>query len=213
MRIRPPSEKGVIRSWRTVTPIRTAMAGLMYVTTAARPGPASLIRMKYAASATAVQATPSPRSASSTPGEGTRPGSEKSSAGVRTAAGEHRTNRIEDGDDHDAADTNEFARTTPYVKPHQRGYAREADQEARHAHRPQPLGAEVDDGDRERDAGDDDRRQRRGDEALADRNECEGQRQVADSEHRNPASARPGLGEAASGSGQRQQQRRAEQEP
>ncbi|WGD43249.1 hypothetical protein PYS65_25720 [Streptomyces cathayae] len=83
MRIRAKAARTVaVRdSPRRSTPAVTATAGLTYVMTVARVGPASLISSRKATKAIAVQTAPRPARAVSAPAEG-------SSAGrVSTAAG------------------------------------------------------------------------------------------------------------------------------
>nr|WP_263636041.1 hypothetical protein [Streptomyces sp. CoH27] len=65
---------GVRDSFRKSAPAATATAGLTYVITVARVGPASLISSRKATKATAVQITPRPASAASAWAEGTADG-------------------------------------------------------------------------------------------------------------------------------------------
>nr|WP_229880497.1 hypothetical protein [Streptomyces alanosinicus] len=65
---------GVSRSSRKRAPAATATAGLTYVITVARVGPASLISSRNATKATAVQSTPRPARAARAEGEGTADG-------------------------------------------------------------------------------------------------------------------------------------------
>ncbi|OIK02372.1 hypothetical protein BIV25_01830 [Streptomyces sp. MUSC 14] len=61
-------------SFRKTAPAATAIAGLTYVMTVARAGPASLISSRKATKATAVQSTPRPARAARTEAEGTEEG-------------------------------------------------------------------------------------------------------------------------------------------
>nr|WP_189986424.1 hypothetical protein [Streptomyces capoamus] len=69
-------------SCRNSAPAATATAGLTYVITVARLGPASLISSRNATKATAVQITPSPARAASTVGPGTADGRVSAAAGA-----------------------------------------------------------------------------------------------------------------------------------
>nr|WP_228619988.1 hypothetical protein [Streptomyces barringtoniae] len=65
---------GVSGSFRKTAPAATATAGLTYVITVARVGPASLISSRNATKATAVQSTPRPARASRAEEDGTEDG-------------------------------------------------------------------------------------------------------------------------------------------
>ncbi|WUC37430.1 hypothetical protein OG956_26045 [Streptomyces sp. NBC_00557] len=65
---------GVSRSERKRAPAATATAGLTYVITVARVGPASLISSRNATNATAVHSTPRPASAARAEDDGTEDG-------------------------------------------------------------------------------------------------------------------------------------------
>nr|WP_310430459.1 hypothetical protein [Streptomyces sp. 3330] len=67
---------------RNRAPAATATAGLTYVMTVARVGPASLISSMKATKATAVQTTPRPARAASTDGAGISPGRVAAAAGA-----------------------------------------------------------------------------------------------------------------------------------
>nr|WP_240203619.1 hypothetical protein [Streptomyces actuosus] len=67
---------------RKRAPAATATAGLTYVITVARVGPASLISSRKATNATAVQITPRPASAASTDTEGVWAGQVAAAAGA-----------------------------------------------------------------------------------------------------------------------------------
>ncbi|WUU84278.1 hypothetical protein OG790_23860 [Streptomyces cellulosae] len=69
-------------SSRKNAPTATATAGLTYVITDARIGPASLISSRKAANATAVQTTPRAASAARVSGEGRAAGREAIAAGA-----------------------------------------------------------------------------------------------------------------------------------
>ncbi|MBT2908050.1 hypothetical protein HET68_29590 [Streptomyces sp. McG8] len=69
-------------SSRKNAPAATATAGLTYVITDARIGPASLISSRKAANATAVQTTPRAASAARVSGEGRDAGREAIAAGA-----------------------------------------------------------------------------------------------------------------------------------
>nr|WP_265564769.1 hypothetical protein [Streptomyces hygroscopicus] len=70
------------RSSRKSAPAATAIAGLTYVMTVARAGPASLISSRKATKATAVQITPRPASAARTGADGTPAGRPAAAAGA-----------------------------------------------------------------------------------------------------------------------------------
>ncbi|WTI69847.1 hypothetical protein OG397_29270 [Streptomyces sp. NBC_00728] len=70
------------RSSRKTAPAATATAGLTYVITVARVGPASLISSRKATKATAVQMTPRPTRAASTCPEGSASGRVTAAAGA-----------------------------------------------------------------------------------------------------------------------------------
>ncbi|UXY19503.1 hypothetical protein N8I84_12765 [Streptomyces cynarae] len=67
---------------RNVAPAATATAGLTYVITVARVGPASLISSRKATKAAAVQITPRPARAARTWAEGTVVGQVAAAAGA-----------------------------------------------------------------------------------------------------------------------------------
>nr|WP_244207184.1 hypothetical protein [Streptomyces swartbergensis] len=73
---------GVRRSSRNSAPAATATAGLTYVITVARVGPASLISSRKATKAIAVHSTPSPARAARTSGAGTEDGQVSAAAGA-----------------------------------------------------------------------------------------------------------------------------------
>nr|WP_142218870.1 hypothetical protein [Streptomyces puniciscabiei] len=72
----------VRRSFRKSAPAATATAGLTYVITVARVGPASLISSRNATKATAVHSTPSPASAARAEAEGMEVGRVAMAAGA-----------------------------------------------------------------------------------------------------------------------------------
>ncbi|MCT9010091.1 hypothetical protein OHB54_31875 [Streptomyces sp. NBC_01007] len=72
----------VRRSSRKTAPAATATAGLTYVITVARVGPASLISSRKATKATAVQMTPRPARAARTCPEGIASGRVAAAAGA-----------------------------------------------------------------------------------------------------------------------------------
>nr|WP_256725582.1 hypothetical protein [Streptomyces sp. IMTB 2501] len=73
---------GVSRSFRKSAPAATATAGLTYVITVARVGPASLISSRNATKATAVQSTPRPVRAAKAEGEGREEGWARAASGA-----------------------------------------------------------------------------------------------------------------------------------
>nr|WP_237268690.1 hypothetical protein [Streptomyces parvulus] len=73
---------GVRGSSRKTAPAVTATAGLTYVMTVARVGPASLISSRKATKAIAVQTTPRPARAASTEGAGRVSGRPRIAAGA-----------------------------------------------------------------------------------------------------------------------------------
>ncbi|MCF1593875.1 hypothetical protein L0P92_09875 [Streptomyces muensis] len=73
---------GVRRSSRKSAPAATATAGLTYVITVARVGPASLISSRKATKAIAVQITPSAANAVRASAEGTVVGQVSAAAGA-----------------------------------------------------------------------------------------------------------------------------------
>nr|WP_258308721.1 hypothetical protein [Streptomyces sp. NWU339] len=84
MRIRAKAARTVaVRdSPRRSTPAVTATAGLTYVMTVARVGPASLISSRKATKATAVQTAPRPARAARAPAEGISAGRVSTAAGA-----------------------------------------------------------------------------------------------------------------------------------
>nr|WP_317935252.1 hypothetical protein [Streptomyces cellostaticus] len=82
MRAKAASTVAVSGSFRSRAPAATATAGLTYVITVARVGPASLISSRKATKATAVQITPRPARAARTEGEGREDGRVRAAAGA-----------------------------------------------------------------------------------------------------------------------------------
>ncbi|WP_237517774.1 hypothetical protein [Streptomyces sp. SID7804] len=86
IRAKAASTAGVRASSKNSAPAATATAGLTYVMTVARVGPASLISSRKATKATAVQMTPRPASAVRVSAEGIRVGRVSAAAGAYTRA-------------------------------------------------------------------------------------------------------------------------------
>ncbi|WSM34923.1 hypothetical protein OG776_28855 [Streptomyces sp. NBC_01689] len=82
MRAKAATVPVVRRSSRKSAPAATATAGLTYVITVARVGPASLMSSRKATKATAVQMTPRPARAVRTCAEGTAVGRVATAAGA-----------------------------------------------------------------------------------------------------------------------------------
>nr|WP_067363186.1 hypothetical protein [Streptomyces olivochromogenes] len=82
MRAKAARTPGVRLSSRKAAPAATATAGLTYVITIARVGPASLISSRKATKATAVQMTPRPAREARTCGEGGEEGQVAAAAGA-----------------------------------------------------------------------------------------------------------------------------------
>nr|WP_240657781.1 hypothetical protein [Streptomyces populi] len=82
MRAKAARIPGVRFSSRKNAPAATATAGLTYVITVARVGPASLISSRKATKATAVQTTPRPTRAARTCPEGIASGRVTAAAGA-----------------------------------------------------------------------------------------------------------------------------------
>nr|WP_063752198.1 hypothetical protein [Streptomyces sp. NRRL S-455] len=82
IRAKAASTVGVRCSSRKTAPAATATAGLTYVMTDARAGPASLISSRKATKAMAVQTTPSAARAVRVSGEGRAAGREAMAAGA-----------------------------------------------------------------------------------------------------------------------------------
>nr|WP_246113405.1 hypothetical protein [Streptomyces montanus] len=81
-------------SSRSSTPAATATAGLTYVKTTARVGPASLISSRKTTKARAVQMTPRPASEARTEGEGVSDGHVAAAAGAYTSVARSRHGAI-----------------------------------------------------------------------------------------------------------------------
>ncbi|MCT9104124.1 hypothetical protein N4G69_00470 [Streptomyces mirabilis] len=82
MRANAARTPAVRLSSRKAVPAATATAGLTYVITVARVGPASLISSRKATKATAVQMTPRPARAARICGEGSPEGRVAAAAGA-----------------------------------------------------------------------------------------------------------------------------------
>ncbi|WST75395.1 hypothetical protein OG762_12690 [Streptomyces sp. NBC_01136] len=82
MRAKAARTPGVRLSSRKTAPAATAIAGLTYVMTVARVGPASLISSRKATKAIAVQMTPRPAREARTWGDGVEVGQVAAAAGA-----------------------------------------------------------------------------------------------------------------------------------
>ncbi|MCX4761581.1 hypothetical protein OG562_11445 [Streptomyces sp. NBC_01275] len=82
IRVKATTTPAVRGSCRNSAPAATATAGLTYVMTVARVGPASLISSRKATKATAVQTTPRPAREARTEAEGISAGRVAAAAGA-----------------------------------------------------------------------------------------------------------------------------------
>src|SRR5690349_3426243 len=145
--------------------------------TSARPGPTSAMSAPKKTKAAAVQKTPSTTSATSASAEGTAVGGSTAASGARATAAMTRLAPMAAPGDVDAH------------QGHDPGQAHEQPDEPRPGRALGVVEAQCQQRDEERHRGDDDRRQRRGDVALARRDEREGDDDLEQRVEREPASA------------------------